>query len=285
MIQKRCKDPMDWDDFDDLPSAEKACDEDAECVGVTFVIIKQMHIMLGGFYKCNKGYRNNYEYYPNGIVFNKKGNSAIEMEQGYGAGSGRINNENEGGYGSELFDSTIGGYASASESGGVGGFMDERSCSMAPMRWCDQYPSFAKKCPQKCHGEPDNEMLNLRGGLMDSPACRFLTCNRDAVRRMCPHKCRKTRAGGSQCRGHPTVGMCEKLIEGYYFDSVSQMCISFKAGGCSLSTNGFRSREECWDRCYRGNRPGNGLGGGHASELEDGGNRIEGGYTFRADES
>ena len=41
--------------------------------------------------------------------------------------------------------------------------MDERSCSMAPMRWCDQYPSFAKKCPQKCHGEPDNEMLNLRG--------------------------------------------------------------------------------------------------------------------------
>ena len=157
MIQKRCKDPMDWDDFDDLPSAEKACDEDAECVGVTFVIIKQMHIMLGGFYKCNKGYRNNYEYYPNGIVFNKKGtfcltqrnlqimnlflifiqistnihylfllfiigagNSAIEMEQGYGAGSGRINNENEGGYGSELFDSTIGGYASGSESGGVG---------------------------------------------------------------------------------------------------------------------------------------------------------------------
>ena len=130
----------------------------------------------------------------------------------------------------------------------------------------------------------------LFGGLMDSPACRFLTCNRDAVRRMCPHKCRKTRAGknifslyliifysilklfngyawicnklkfylsgGSQCRGHPTVGMCEKLIEGYYFDSVSQMCISFKAGGCSLSTNGFRSREECWDRCYRGNRPG-----------------------------
>ena len=42
------------------------------------------------------------------------------MEQGYGAGSGRINNENEGGYGSELFDSTIGGYASGSESGGGG---------------------------------------------------------------------------------------------------------------------------------------------------------------------
>ena len=27
------------------------------------------------------------------------------------------------------------------------------------------------------------------------------------------------------------------------------------------------------------------MGGGHASELEDGGNRIEGGYTFRAEES
>ena len=42
------------------------------------------------------------------------------MERGYGSGSGRINHENEGVYGSELFDGTIGGYAIGSGSVGAG---------------------------------------------------------------------------------------------------------------------------------------------------------------------
>lgn len=67
MIQKRCDDPMDWDEFRDLPSAEEACNEDAECVGVTLGAAYNWD----GFYKCSKG--SNYEYHPNGIVFNKKG--------------------------------------------------------------------------------------------------------------------------------------------------------------------------------------------------------------------
>ena len=42
------------------------------------------------------------------------------MERGFGSGSGRINHENEGGIVSELFNGTIGGYASGSGNGGVG---------------------------------------------------------------------------------------------------------------------------------------------------------------------
>ena len=56
---------------------------------------------------------------------------------------------------------------------------------------------------------------------------------------------------GSQCRGHPTVGLCEKLIIGYTFDSVSQKCLRFKVGGCGLSKNGFKSEEECTNQCHR----------------------------------
>ena len=48
------------------------------------------------------------------------GNSTTEMVRGYGSGSGRINFENEGGYGLELVDSAGGGYVSGSGSGGVG---------------------------------------------------------------------------------------------------------------------------------------------------------------------
>ena len=46
------------------------------------------------------------------------GNSATEMERGYGSDSGRINHEI--GYGSELVGGTIGCYASGSGSGVVG---------------------------------------------------------------------------------------------------------------------------------------------------------------------
>ena len=42
------------------------------------------------------------------------------MERGFGSGSGRINHENEGGIVSELFNGTIGGYASGSGNSGVG---------------------------------------------------------------------------------------------------------------------------------------------------------------------
>ena len=42
------------------------------------------------------------------------------MVRGYGSGSGRFNNDNEGGYGLELVGSARGGYASGSGSGGVG---------------------------------------------------------------------------------------------------------------------------------------------------------------------
>ena len=41
MLKRDCLEPMEWDydlddydGFDDLPSAEKACNDDAECVGV-----------------------------------------------------------------------------------------------------------------------------------------------------------------------------------------------------------------------------------------------------------
>ena len=69
MIQKRCIDPMDWDEFYDLPSAEKACNDDASCIGVE---IGAGH-NWDGFYKCSNGYRNSYEHHPKGIVFNKRG--------------------------------------------------------------------------------------------------------------------------------------------------------------------------------------------------------------------
>ena len=71
MIQTRCIDPMDWDEFDDLPSAEKACNDDASCIGVTIGAAYNWD----GFYKCNYGnaYHDSYEDHPKGIVFNKKG--------------------------------------------------------------------------------------------------------------------------------------------------------------------------------------------------------------------
>ena len=62
-------------------------------------------------------------------------------------------------------------------------------------------------------------------------------------------------SAGSQCRGHPTVGLCEKLIIGYTFDRVSQKCVKFQAGGCSLSRNGFNSEEECINHCHRAPKP------------------------------
>ena len=62
----------------------------------------------------------NYIYYLFLLFIFAAGNSATEMEQGYGSGSGRINHENQGGYGSELFGGFIGGNASGSGSGGVG---------------------------------------------------------------------------------------------------------------------------------------------------------------------
>ena len=40
------------------------------------------------------------------------------MELGYRSGSGRINQENEGGYGSELVGGAVGGYGSGSGNGG-----------------------------------------------------------------------------------------------------------------------------------------------------------------------
>ena len=58
-------------------------------------------------------------------------------------------------------------------------------------------------------------------------------------------------SAGYQCSGHPTVGMCEKLIKGYTFDSVFQKCMPFTAGGCSLSANGFNSERECTAACNR----------------------------------
>ena len=42
------------------------------------------------------------------------------MELGYRSGSGRINQENEGGYGSELVGGAVGGYGSGSGNGGKG---------------------------------------------------------------------------------------------------------------------------------------------------------------------
>ena len=42
------------------------------------------------------------------------------MERSYGLGSGKIDHENEGGYGSQLVGGAIGGYASGSESDGKG---------------------------------------------------------------------------------------------------------------------------------------------------------------------
>ena len=61
------------------------------------------------------------------------------------------------------------------------------------------------------------------------------------------------------CRGHPTVGWCEKYITGFTFDSVTQQCTEFAASGCNLSGNGFASIEACNSSCnktpYRGMYP------------------------------
>ena len=100
MIKKRCVTLMDWDydhedygdNFEDLPSAEKACSGDAECVGVQIGY-------SGYFHKCADGYdppwsNSSFEYrrdadaYPDddffenpgsGIVFKKKGTLLLTL--------------------------------------------------------------------------------------------------------------------------------------------------------------------------------------------------------------
>ena len=84
MIQKQCMEPdcyeydedgeEEWAGFDDLPSAEKACNDDAECIAVQQGD-SGMYDDNESFYKCSNGYSN----HAKGIVFSKKGTLLITI--------------------------------------------------------------------------------------------------------------------------------------------------------------------------------------------------------------
>merc|ERR1719370_1759006 len=80
------------------------------------------------------------------------GNSTTEMLRGFGSGSGRINHENEGGYGLELVDSAGGGYASGSGSGGV-----------VTCRAMDESPVSDSWCETNCQGGSHPACQNSSG--------------------------------------------------------------------------------------------------------------------------
>ena len=51
------------------------------------------------------------------------------------------------------------------------------------------------------------------------------------------------------CQGPPTKGYCKKGIWGFTFDSDSNSCKKFMKGGCSMTSNGFRKKEDCDAKC------------------------------------
>jgi len=52
---------------------------------------------------------------------------------------------------------------------------------------------------------------------------------------------------GTLCQGSPTHGPCEILFSGFTFDGLT--CKKFSTSGCGLTINGFRTKEECDEKC------------------------------------
>merc|ERR1712136_508500 len=46
---------------------------------------------------------------------------------------------------------------------------------------------------------------------------------------------------------------CRQIIRGFTFDSDSNLCKKFMEGGCSMTNNGFRKKEDCEAKCITSN--------------------------------
>jgi len=56
------------------------------------------------------------------------------------------------------------------------------------------------------------------------------------------------------CQGPPTDQKgCRQIIRGFTFDSDSNLCKKFMEGGCSMTNNGFRKKEDCEAKCITSN--------------------------------
>ena len=53
------------------------------------------------------------------------------------------------------------------------------------------------------------------------------------------------------CQGKPTYGPCDMGIKGYTFDVDSKTCKKFDSGGCGMTMNGYRTKEECEATCRK----------------------------------
>lgn len=89
MFQQRCTNPYVYDMYYSFEEAEKDCTEDPDCIGMEVWGSLSWFEDPNALYLCSKGYTTSYnghrdpdyEYYPNGIVFNKKGYIPVDLKR------------------------------------------------------------------------------------------------------------------------------------------------------------------------------------------------------------
>ncbi|XP_037910963.1 PI-stichotoxin-She2a-like [Hermetia illucens] len=52
-----------------------------------------------------------------------------------------------------------------------------------------------------------------------------------------------------ECSGPMQVGLCDALLERFYFDPVKKSCEQFYYGGCGGNRNNFERLEDCQQKC------------------------------------
>ena len=58
---------------------------------------------------------------------------------------------------------------------------------------------------------------------------------------------------GTDCTSEPDAGVCFARMPRFYFDKYDNKCRMFTYGGCGGNKNNYKTRNECYEACGKGN--------------------------------